>query len=89
LTRGIPFLVNIEFGWELFVQQSRRCRLSGLPIGFGTRIGETTASLDRIDSSKPYEPGNVQWLHKRLNVMKREIPQQEFIELCHLVAGLH
>jgi hypothetical protein len=41
-----------------------------------------TASLDRIDSSKGYIIGNVQWAHKMVNRMKNDMPQEEFIEFC-------
>lgn len=47
------------------------------------------ASLDRIDSSRPYEEGNVQWVNKYINVMKNGLSQDEFIFLCHRVAELH
>ena len=47
------------------------------------------ASLDRIDSSKPYEEGNVQWVNKYVNIMKNGLSQDEFIHYCHLVASQH
>ena len=47
------------------------------------------ASLDRIDSSKAYEKGNVQWVNKYVNIMKNGLAQDEFIHYCHLVASQH
>jgi len=47
------------------------------------------ASLDRIDSSKGYIEGNVQWTNKYINVMKNGFSQEEFIYYCHRVAELH
>lgn len=47
------------------------------------------ASLDRIDSSRPYEEGNVQWTNKYVNIMKNGFSQDEFIFYCHKVASLH
>jgi len=44
-----------------------------------------TASLDRIDSSKGYESGNIQWVHKQLNNMKQALPENEFFEWIKLV----
>jgi hypothetical protein len=44
-----------------------------------------TASLDRIDSSKGYFKGNVQWIHKDLNVMKMDLTEEKFIDYCKLV----
>ena len=47
------------------------------------------ASLDRVDSTLPYEIGNVQWTNKYINVMKNGFSQEEFIFYCHKVAELH
>jgi hypothetical protein len=88
------FLVSIEYIWELFLKQNRRCAISGLeltfdPYGIGKKSKETnkvTASLDRINSSIGYVEGNVQWVHKRINIMKNEFPQEEFLEYCRIIA---
>ena len=87
--REIPFNITIEYAWDLFISQGRRCNLSGLPICFWDKTDNNkkqTASLDRIDSSRGYEVGNVQWLHKDINTMKLNHDQDYFIELCTLVA---
>ena len=67
--------------------QRFRCSLSGLPIRLPTDTYDkaSTASLDRIDSSKGYIPGNVQWVHKKINMMKNRLPDSEFIALCAAV----
>lgn len=73
--------------WDLYILQDRKCALSKLPIQFGRyRKQEVTASLDRIDSSLPYRIGNVQWLHKKVNISKHTMQQNEFIDLCKLIA---
>lgn len=84
---SIKFDVDIDFLWELFLKQNRRCALSGLEIFFG-RSGRdiNTASLDRIESSLPYEKTNVQWVHKHINAMKLNHPQQYFISLCKIIS---
>jgi hypothetical protein len=43
--------------------------------------------LDRVDSSKGYIEGNVQWVHKTINLMKQSFNQKEFIHFCKLVAN--
>lgn len=43
-------------------------------------------SIDRIDSNGVYEEGNVQWVDKRINMMKGTLSNEEFIELCTMVA---
>lgn len=81
--RGIEFLVTIQEAWSLFERQGRRCALSGAAIGFGR---QKTASLDRIDSEGVYEVGNVQWVHKSVNYMKMDLPNEEFIAWCKMIA---
>ena len=87
--RGYSLDVKIESMWNLYVIQEKKCKLSGLPIEFGIsnrKLSETTASLDRIDSSKGYVEGNVQWVHKNINIMKNVYNQNYFISLCKLIA---
>lgn len=89
--RNINFTVSKEYCWELFLKQNKKCALSGLDIEFATTASghnhhETTASLDRIDSSKGYIQGNVQWIHKHINRMKWCFSQEYFIQLCRLIS---
>ena len=44
-----------------------------------------TASIDRIDSSKGYERGNVQFVHKDINAMKWNLSLAKFMEYCKLI----
>jgi hypothetical protein len=86
--------VSIEFLWNLYLQQNKLCALSGVPIGFSSKIinssvdwKNTTASLDRIDSQLGYTVDNVQWVHKDVNLMKNNLTQLRFIELCRLISN--
>lgn len=88
--RGIPFNISIEYCQKLFNEQNGKCLLTNLPIEFakssqGAGHGETSASLDRIDVLKGYEPNNVQWIHKDVNRMKWALSQDYFHKLCELV----
>lgn len=94
--RGIDrhgtFNISIEEGIKLYEEQNRKCALSGLPIYFARNSQEylgkkQTASLDRINSLLPYQLGNVQWVHKRINLMKNTLSQEEFIYMCKHVAN--
>lgn len=85
--KGRKFNITIEQAWKLYEEQGRVCALTGLPISFGKHNGETTASLDRIDSKKGYELDNVQWLHKDVNLMKNVYSMDRFIEICVLIAN--
>ena len=89
-TKNIEFDITIEYIWGIFIAQNKRCVYSGQELCFKTSIRVNpiqTASLDRIDSSKGYVEGNVQWVHKTINYMKRSLSDPDFIELCNLVSN--
>ena len=84
---GKKFLYDL-----LYVKQQSKCALSGFPITISNTIdgdthGETTASLDRIDSSKGYTKDNVQWVHKCINFMKQDTNEKDFIIFCEAVVN--
>lgn len=90
------FSITLEYAWELFLKQNRKCAITGEELTFDLYGGlnkkrkdtcKITASLDRIDSSLGYVVGNVQWIHKKINIMKNDSPQEEFIEWCKKVAN--
>lgn len=85
--RQMPIEISIEEAWQVFELQEGKCALSGVNLSFGSRHKRenTMASLDRIDNSRGYVTGNMQWLHKAVNKMKREFPLQWFMLLCELV----
>lgn len=84
--RNMAFEVSIEYLWNLYKEQEGKCALTGLPIPFGKYTKEKNeASLDRVDSSKGYIEGNVQWVHKDINHMKWDLTPERFIQLCKLV----
>lgn len=89
IERGMAVSVTCEYIWNLFQSQDGKCALSGLeltiPSKFTAPESQCTASLDRIDSSKGYVEDNVQWVHKRINLMKNKHTTEEFIDLCRAV----
>lgn len=88
--RILDFKITIEYAWNLFKKQQARCAISGIEINLNrssTSKYTGTASLDRIDSSKGYIKGNVQWVHKDINKMKNSYDQSYFIEMCKLIAN--
>ncbi len=89
--RGHTVEVSLESLWKLFLAQDKKCALTGLPLEFGASKKDpaANASLDRIDSSLGYIEGNVQWVDKRVNFMKQGYSQQEFIQICKLIASKH
>ena len=83
--RNLLFEIDIQFIWELFLEQNKKCALTGFDLNISEKP-ERTASLDRIDSKKGYTKDNVQWVHKDVNWMKQEYPQDRFIEICKAVS---
>ena len=79
--RAIEITITPEYAWNLFVSQGEKCALSGLPLKMND-----DASLDRIDSSIGYVEGNVQWVHKDINIMKNKFNQDYFIDICKKIA---
>lgn len=83
--RNLEFSINIKYAWEIFESQNKKCALSGEILLFAKspkKLIEQTASLDRIDSSKGYVEGNVQWVHKMINRIKSDIDNNDFILWC-------
>lgn len=93
--KPIEFSITIEYVWDLFLEQNKLCAISKIPIiinfdkkHYVNRSGlEHTASLDRKDNTLGYIIGNVQWLHKDVNMMKRVYDQDYFINLCKIIAN--
>lgn len=84
-SRNLEFNITIEQMGDLLEQQDYLCALSGIMIAADDRIRD--ASLDRIDSSRGYTIDNIQWVHKDVNRMKLDYPQERFLELCSLIAN--
>lgn len=89
IRRGIPFTIDRNYAWNLYLKQNRKCKLTGIDINFSSNIRDErskhTCSLDRINSDKGYIEGNVQWVHKIINIMKNKLSQTDFITWCGLV----
>ena len=78
--RGYAFEVSIEYLWNLFQKQKQICAITGDYI---PNIKE--ASLDRIDSSKGYIEGNVQWVTYQANVSKHIMTMEQLYKFCKKV----
>lgn len=75
---------DLDNQWLL---QEGLCALSGVPLKLKTMTRDTsfTASIDRIDSSLGYLVGNIQWVHRHLNLMKSNHTSEYFYNLCFQV----
>lgn len=84
--RNLDFNVSIDFLWDLYLKQNKKCALSGLDIvlekQYKNNHKNQTASLDRIDSSKGYVEDNVQWVHRDLNFLKNNRNEKYLYDIC-------
>jgi len=76
IKRSHKFKISIKYAWNLFVS---------IELALTNRH-RATASLDRIDNTRGYINGNVQWVHKDVNYMKQKFEQEYFIKLCKKIA---
>lgn len=86
--RGHKFEIKIEQAWDVYEKQNRKCAISGVDIKFCEsikNIKDTTASLDRIDSSLGYTKQNIQWVHKEVNLMKQGLDMSTFLNWIKLI----
>lgn len=80
--------LTVEFLLNLLERQEGKCAISGekMTCEAGGGVINTNASIDRIDPRGVYEPGNVQLVCRIINVMKTDLPLDEFKSWCSLVA---
>jgi phosphopantetheine adenylyltransferase len=89
-SRNYKFDITIEELWNMFLMQDKKCALSGLDLKFSKTTRDKTlqtASVDRIHRNLGYVKGNVQWVHKRINLMKNVLSDKDFIFFCQMVAN--
>jgi len=84
--RNLDYSITGEYMWNLLEAQEFKCALTGIPLVIEkVRTPKITASLDRIDSTRGYIEGNVRWVHKRVNIMRMNMSDEELIEWCKLI----
>jgi hypothetical protein len=82
IKRNIDFQITIEEISNQYEDQNKLCAFTGVPLKFGV-----DASVDRINSDLGYTPDNIQIVHKDLNMMKKDMPNEVFVAWCKLVAN--
>lgn len=90
--RGYPWRITLKQFMDLYAAQGGKCALSGVPLVWAETAaqlstGVGTASFDRIDSRKGYVKGNVQWVHKEVNMLKGRHTDAELIRWARLIAA--
>lgn len=78
--RSIIIELTMQYLWDLYIKQNKQCAITG---DYLADINK--ASLDRIDSSKGYVIGNVQWVTKQANLSKHIMSMEQLLEFCKKV----
>jgi hypothetical protein len=84
-SRVIDFNLSYDYLDLLWENQNGKCAYTGELLNFGRSKVNGTASLDRIDSSLGYVEGNVQFVHKDVNIMKWDLSEKRFLDICEKI----
>ena len=76
--------ITIEDAYDQLESQGFKCALTGIDLPWSESSG---MSIDRIDSKKEYTRGNIQLVHKDVNLMKNYFDEEYFIEVCKKVTS--
>jgi hypothetical protein len=82
-------LEDIKETWN---NQNGICPYTGIKLTLPTysrnkkNVFQELASLDRIDSNKPYEKGNIVFVCASINLMKNSMTEEETIAFCKKIA---
>ena len=80
VVRKIEFNLTIDYLWNLYLSQDKKCTITGDELP-----NILKASLDRIDSTKGYIEGNVQWVTTQANRCKHILSMSELYEFAQKV----
>lgn len=82
--------ITLEYLKELWEKQRGVCPYLGIVLSLGpTRNPNLKASLDRIDSSKGYIKGNVQFISMTMNYAKSSFNEEVLYNLIDLIVKNH
>lgn len=86
-SRGRSFNVSIDYLKSLYNQQFGLCAVTKLPMTMiiGPGVHVYNVSVDRIDNSIGYEPGNVQLVCYQVNIMRGQLSVSDFKHLCRQI----
>lgn len=87
--------LTLSYLKELYDNQKGKCAITNIEMFLPTSVSDYryikgtkplhTASLDRIDSFKPYMQGNVQFVCKGINSMKNIFSMEETLEFLNKI----
>ena len=92
-SKDLEFNINAEDIKNLYEQNNGLCALSGIKMTTDTymtndderSINKYNMSIDRIDSNKGYTIDNIQLICTVINIMKTDLPNDEFIEYTNKI----
>lgn len=76
-----PYNLTMEYIQELLEKQNYKCAYSGIPFSNDKKDKYTYPTIDRIDSTKGYEQGNVCICTYFVNIMKNNCPLEQFKDI--------
>lgn len=90
--RFVTCELTLEYLKSVWDSQNGICPYSGINLILptyttGHKNPIYTASVDRIDSSKGYVPGNIQFVSMSINYMKNTMSHDETIRMCKIIAN--
>jgi hypothetical protein len=75
--------INQHYLLELYDQQQGLCALSGIKLTWATgKMSPTSLSVDRIDNSKGYIPGNVRLVCVAINAFRGTMNDEEMLKMA-------
>ena len=79
--------IDLIYLMNLYEKQEGKCAISGVEMTYMAGFGRTSTniSIDRIDSSKGYLRGNVQFVCDVVNRMKQDMAQKELYDWCEKI----
>ena len=86
-------LQDLKDQWDL---QEGKCPICGVKLILKTNSNKKNvtcnpyqASLDRVDSDKPYEKGNIRFVSLMANYAKNNFTDEQLIDFCGKVIKTH
>lgn len=89
--KNLDFDLDLDYLYSLWIRQDGKCIYTGsklTPLSWheGSKDKTNTASLDRIDSSKGYIKGNIQFVSTIANYAKNTFSHKDMISFCKDIA---
>jgi hypothetical protein len=82
--------IDLNYLYQLWENQFGICPYTGIAMRHKSWKGKSdlinTASIDRIDSTKGYIKGNIQFVCMAINFMKNNMTHEQTVELCKIIA---